>query len=132
MARKKRAPTNTRPAKTSKRPERPPESAPLPPAGSTQNTSSMPTAEAVSEPRLLTIVGVGASAGGFEAFSQMLEPLSPSGDLAIVFVQHLSPQHESALADLLSAKTSFRVVQVTDHLRVEPNHVYVIPPNVQI
>jgi len=85
-----------------------------------------------TESRPLTIVGVGASAGGLDAFSQMLESLKPDGNLAVVFVQHLSPQHESALPALLAAKTALPVVPVTDHLRVAPNHVYVIPPNVQI
>lgn len=83
-------------------------------------------------PRALTIVGVGASAGGLEAFSQLLRALPDDADLAIVFVQHLSPQHGSALPTLLSAQTSLPVIQVTEGLRVEPNHVYVIPPNVQM
>jgi two-component system CheB/CheR fusion protein len=79
-----------------------------------------------------TIVGVGASAGGLEAFTQLLQAL-PSGDnLAFVLVQHLSPQHESALPALLAQRTNMRVVQVTDGQRVEARHVYVIPPNVHI
>ncbi|HVQ15261.1 MAG TPA: chemotaxis protein CheB, partial [Vicinamibacterales bacterium] len=79
-----------------------------------------------------TIVAVGASAGGLDAFSQILENLPPSPDIAIVFVQHLSPQHESALPSLLSPRTSLPVVQVTDGMRIEANHVYVVPPNVQM
>jgi two-component system, chemotaxis family, CheB/CheR fusion protein len=93
-------------------------------------TAAVTTSDRESEP--ITIVGVGASAGGLDAFSQMLESLKPDGNLAVVFVQHLSPQHESALPALLAAKTKLPVVPVTDHLRVAPNHVYVIPPNVQI
>ena len=55
-----------------------------------------------------TIVGVGASAGGLEAFSTLLQSLSPNPDVAIVFVQHLAPQHESALVSLLSGQTAMR------------------------
>ncbi len=79
-----------------------------------------------------TVVGIGASAGGLEAFSQLLEALPSDSDLAIVFVQHLSPQHESALPSLLASKTALPIVQVTDGLKIEPRHVYVIPPNVQM
>src|SRR5581483_10129235 len=61
-----------------------------------------------------TIVGVGASAGGLEAFSQLIEALPADTQLAIVFVQHLSPQHESALPTLLANKTKIPVVQVTE------------------
>jgi two-component system CheB/CheR fusion protein len=86
-------------------------------------------------PRLrkpLTVVGVGASAGGLEAFSQMLGTLPPDLGMAIVFVQHLAPQHESALPVLLSSVSQLPVIQVTEGMRVEANHVYVIPPNVQM
>jgi two-component system CheB/CheR fusion protein len=79
-----------------------------------------------------TVVAVGASAGGLDAFSQILENLASSPQVAFVFVQHLSPQHESALASLLSAKTRLPVLQATDGIAIEPNHVYVIPPNMHM
>ena len=79
-----------------------------------------------------TIVGVGASAGGLEAFGAMLRTVPADADLAIVFVQHLAPQHPSALVELLSAHTAWGVVQVTDGAVVERAHVYVIPPNAQL
>ena len=79
-----------------------------------------------------TIIGVGASAGGLEAFSQLLEALPPLPNAAIIFVQHLSPQHESALQGLLSARTTLPVVQVVEGTRIQPQHVYVIPPNAQM
>jgi two-component system CheB/CheR fusion protein len=77
-------------------------------------------------------VGVGASAGGLEAFSQFLRGLPPDSGVAVVFVQHLAPKHDSALVSLLSSHTSLPVVQASEGVRVEPNHVYVIPPNVQM
>jgi two-component system CheB/CheR fusion protein len=80
----------------------------------------------------LTVVGVGASAGGLDAFSQLLAALPPDLGMAIVLVQHLAPQHESALPVLLSGVSSMPVVQVSEGVRVQANHVYVIPPNMQM
>jgi two-component system CheB/CheR fusion protein len=80
----------------------------------------------------ITIVGIGASAGGLEAFSALLRGIPEHPGIAIVFVQHLAPTHESALVSLLSAQTSLPVVQVNEGMRVEANRVYVIPPNVQM
>jgi two-component system CheB/CheR fusion protein len=77
----------------------------------------------------LTIVGVGASAGGLEAFTTLLRRIPLNPGLAIVFVQHLAPQHESALVTLLSGQSALPVVQVNEGMRVEANYVYVIPPN---
>ena len=78
------------------------------------------------------IVGVGASAGGLEAFTELLQHLPPDTGLGFVLVQHLDPQHESALTSLLSRATSMPVREVTNNLRVEPNHVYIIPPNTNL
>ena len=75
------------------------------------------------------IVGVGASAGGFEAFRQLLTALPSDTGLALVLVQHLDPGHESLLAKLLSKATAMPVAEVEEGMPVEPNHVYVIPPN---
>jgi two-component system, chemotaxis family, CheB/CheR fusion protein len=80
----------------------------------------------------LPVVGIGASAGGLEAFSQLLHALPANTGMAFVLVQHLAPQHESALPTLLSNVSPMPVVQVTDAMRVEPDHVYVIPPNAQL
>src|SRR5215472_6507296 len=70
------------------------------------------------------IAGVGASAGGLEAFSALLHSLPENPGLAIVFVQHLAPQHESALVPLLSGQSALPVVQATHGINVQPNHVY--------
>src|SRR5205809_1146424 len=81
---------------------------------------------------LFPIVGVGASSGGLEAFTQLLKALGPGTGMAYVLVQHLDPSHESALTELLAKATEMPVRQVTDATPVEPNHVYVIPPNVDM
>ncbi|HEY8670756.1 MAG TPA: chemotaxis protein CheB, partial [Terriglobales bacterium] len=75
------------------------------------------------------IVGIGASAGGLEAFTQLLRHLPDNTGMAFVLVQHLDPNRESALTDLLSRVTSLPVREVTRDLPVQPNHIYVIPPN---
>ncbi len=79
-----------------------------------------------------TIVGVGASAGGFEAFAQLLEGLPANPNIAIIFVQHLAPHHSSSLASLLAGHTPLPVVEATEGARIVPNRVYVVPPNAQM
>jgi two-component system CheB/CheR fusion protein len=74
-------------------------------------------------------VGIGASAGGLEAFSQLLRALPVDTGMAFVLLQHLDPQHESQLSEILSRTTAMPVSTVTDRLRAEPDHVYVIPSN---
>jgi two-component system CheB/CheR fusion protein len=80
----------------------------------------------------LTIVGVGASAGGLDAFRELLGALPAEPGLALVLVQHMAPNHDSALPVLLASRTPMRVVQATDGVRIQPDNVYVIPPNVQM
>jgi two-component system CheB/CheR fusion protein len=75
------------------------------------------------------IVGVGASAGGLEAFSELLRALPPDTGMTFVLVLHLDPHHQSILAEVLSNRTKMPVVQVRDGMPVKPNYVYVIPPN---
>jgi two-component system CheB/CheR fusion protein len=78
------------------------------------------------------IVGVGASAGGLEAFTQLLKQLPADSGMAFVLIQHLDPTHTSFLRDALSKATKMAISQPEDGTRVEPNHVYVIPPGADI
>ncbi|HVA48186.1 MAG TPA: chemotaxis protein CheB [Pirellulales bacterium] len=80
----------------------------------------------------LPIVGVGASAGGFEAFQRLIENLPAGSPLAIVFIQHLLPTHKSMLTELLSKTTAMQVSQAEDGMPLETGHVYIIPPDVYI
>src|ERR1041385_4079033 len=75
------------------------------------------------------IVGIGASAGGLEAFLEFLSALPADTGMAFVLIQHLEPHHESQLAQILSHSTKMPVVQAEEGQAVQPNHVYVIPPN---
>src|SRR5262245_59640255 len=80
-------------------------------------------------PQSFPVVGIGASAGGLEAFRQLLEHLPTDTGMAFVLVQHLDPKRESILAELLSKATKMSVKEVKDGMRVEPDCVYVIPRN---
>ncbi len=74
------------------------------------------------------VVGLGASAGGLEAFKTFLTAAPNDTGMAFVLVQHLDPDHESMMVDLLSRYTNMPVLQVTDAMDVRPNQVYMIPP----
>src|SRR5579871_1915665 len=78
---------------------------------------------------LFPVVAIGASAGGLAAFTELLKALPSKSGMAFVLIQHLEPKHESALTALLSKATSMAAVEVSDGITVEPNRVYVIPPN---
>jgi two-component system CheB/CheR fusion protein len=84
-----------------------------------------PKTEALDFP----VVGVGASAGGLEAFRQLLKALPNDPGMAFVLISHLDPTHESAMTELLGRATRMPVFQVHDGIRLKPNQVYVIPPN---
>src|SRR5579863_252851 len=75
------------------------------------------------------VVGVGASAGGLEAFKRLLKAIPESSGMAFILVQHLEPNHESLLTEILQKNTQIPVEEITDNVHVEPNHIYIIPSN---
>jgi two-component system CheB/CheR fusion protein len=85
-----------------------------------------------SEKKGMPVVGIGASAGGLEAFKKLLEHLPVDTGMAFVLVQHLDPDHESALTEILARATKMPVREVTDKVELQANHVYVIPPDKQL
>lgn len=80
----------------------------------------------------MRVVGIGASAGGLEAFTDLVSAIPADAGLALVVIQHLDPRHPSMLVDLLAATTAMPVQEVVDGIAVERNHVYVIPPDTQM
>ena len=76
-----------------------------------------------------TVVAIGASAGGLEAFSLLLKKLPVDTGMAYIYVQHLSPDHKSLLTSILSKITKMKVQEIDNMEKMEPNNVYVIPPN---
>ena len=79
-----------------------------------------------------TVVGIGASAGGLKALRTFFEHMPKEPGLPLVVVMHLSPEHESHLPEVLQPHCSMPVAQVTRTTALEPNHVYVIPPNANL
>ncbi|HVS53324.1 MAG TPA: chemotaxis protein CheB [Opitutaceae bacterium] len=94
----------------------------------TKQTKSPRHAPARSK-SILRVVGIGASAGGLEAFTELLQHLPADRDVAYVLVQHLDPTHPSLLTELLAKTTTLPVREITDRTLVEGGQVYVIPPN---
>jgi two-component system, chemotaxis family, CheB/CheR fusion protein len=76
------------------------------------------------------IVGIGASAGGLEAFEQFFTHTPPDTGMAFVLIQHLDPKHKSILTELIQRFTRMKVHEVEDGMVVEPNTIYVIPPTI--
>src|SRR5439155_1851192 len=95
-------------------------------------TRNEPESSSEPSPPRFPMVGIGASAGGLEAFTHFLKHLPADTGMGFVLVQHLDPDHASALTQLLTRATSIPVSEVTNNLRVEPNHIYVIPPNTDL
>ncbi len=83
----------------------------------------------VKEEQHFPIVGIGASAGGLAAFESFFAKMPSDNGMAFVLVQHLAPEHNSILSDLIKQYTEMQVCQVEDGMLVEPNCVYIIPPN---
>jgi two-component system CheB/CheR fusion protein len=83
----------------------------------------------VRSENLFPVVGVGASAGGLEAFKRLIRGIPEKSGVAYILVQHLEPTHESMLVDILQKVTHVPVQEITNNVRVEPDHIYVIPSN---
>src|SRR5215470_7843319 len=75
------------------------------------------------------IVGLGASAGGIQALKDFFSQVTKESGMAYVVILHMSPEHESKLAEILQVTSPVPVTQVKEREKIEPNHVYVIPPN---
>ena len=105
-----------------------PEVEPAPPQDESQE-QEQPTEKQVILDRVnFPIVGIGASAGGLEAFEEFFANMPSDSGMAFVLVQHLSVPHKSILHDLVRRYTRMEVFEVVDRMEVKPNCVYVIPP----
>src|SRR4051812_34860818 len=95
---------------------------------SARNTGS----DIVSWPHRPPVLGIGASAGGLNAFKLLFGHLPADTGFAFVLVQHLDPSHPSMLTEILRRVTRMPVVEAADAMAVEPNHVYVMTPNTEL
>jgi two-component system, chemotaxis family, CheB/CheR fusion protein len=75
------------------------------------------------------VVGVGASAGGLDAFKQLVQSIPSDSGIAYILIQHLDRTHESILSELIQNVTTIPVQEITHNLPIEANHIYVVPPN---
>jgi two-component system CheB/CheR fusion protein len=91
--------------------------------------SSRPTEVSQVSKNSFAIVGLGASAGGLEAFEDFFRHCDTNLGLAFVLVPHLAPSHVSMLTEILQRSTKMAVIEAQDQVKVEPNCVYIIPPN---
>ena len=96
---------------------------------SSRTTKRTKAAKAAKQTGAFPIIGVGASAGGLQVFTEFLEAMPEKSGMAFVLIQHLAPEHESMMANLLEGHTKMKVLLAKDGMPVAPNHVYVIPPN---
>ncbi|MES2371952.1 MAG: chemotaxis protein CheB [Bacteroidota bacterium] len=78
---------------------------------------------------IFPVVGIGASAGGLDAFKKLLKAIPENSGMAYVLVQHLDPNHESLLPSLLQKVTKIPVLEISDDIKVLPDHIYIIPSN---
>lgn len=85
--------------------------------------------ELIKSDNAFPVVGIGASAGGLVAFKNLLGAITVDSGMAYVLLQHLDPNHESMLPEILQKVCKIPVQEVTDDVKVEPNRVYVIPSN---
>ena len=83
----------------------------------------------IKSDNLFPVVGIGASAGGLDAFKKLLKAIPEKSGMAYVLVQHLDPNHESMLPEILQKITSIPVLEISDKIKVEPDNIYVIPSN---
>ncbi|WP_009631470.1 CheR family methyltransferase [Synechocystis sp. PCC 7509] len=98
---------------------------------SKQSTDEVSVSEQLGD-NLFPIVGIAASAGGLEAFIDLLTYLPVDTGMAFVLIQHLAPDHKSLLTEILAKKTKMPVSEVVDGVMVEPNRVYIIAPNTKM
>jgi two-component system CheB/CheR fusion protein len=75
------------------------------------------------------VVGIGASAGGLDAFKKMLKAIPSDSGMAYVIVQHLLPDHPSSLPEILALSTEIPVHKIVSDINLAPNHIYIIPEN---
>ena len=100
-----------------------PDTPPVPPA------STVASAGHAAPNASFPIVGIGASAGGLEAFEGFFRACPADSGMAFVLVSHLDPGHASLLTEILQRSTAMPVAQAIDQIAVAPDHVYIIPPN---
>jgi len=100
-----------------------------------QRPNSPPAASAAESeseldpPLKFAVVGIGASAGGLEAYKRFFSTMPADSGMAFILVPHLDPSHRSLMVELVMRETAMKVCEAADQMKIEPNCVYIIPPN---
>ncbi|SOD92904.1 chemotaxis protein CheB [Spirosoma fluviale] len=89
----------------------------------------MKSAKTILSTNIFPVVGIGASAGGLDAFKKLIKAIPEESGMAYVLVQHLAPTHESLLPEILQKVTAIPVLEIADEIKVRPNHIYILPSN---
>ena len=95
----------------------------------TTNSSDLSQESQQNSQECFAIAAIGASAGGLQAFTQLLRNLPDDIGMGFVLIQHLAPDHDSRLSEILQKTTRMPVNQAQEGMKIVPNNVYVIPPN---
>ena len=125
-AQKPRKPQKPSPAQKPRKPQEPS------PAEGSRSPGLAPASPDLPAAGAFPVVGIGASAGGLEAIDAFLRAVPPRCGMAFIVVQHLDPTRKGMLAELLQRVTPLPVVQIQEGMRIEPDHIYVIPPNANL
>jgi two-component system, chemotaxis family, CheB/CheR fusion protein len=98
-----------------------------------KKTKNMPKADkdktTILSDNIFSVVGIGASAGGLDAFKSLIKAIPEKSGLAYILVQHLHPDHISSLPEILRRESNIPVIEIVDNVEVKPDNVYIIPPN---
>src|SRR5688500_15486245 len=89
----------------------------------------IPGEELIKSENRFPVVGIGASAGGLDAFKRFITAIPENCGVAFILVQHLDPNYESMLPELLQNVTKIPVHQITDDMQVQSDNIYIIPSN---
>jgi two-component system CheB/CheR fusion protein len=95
----------------------------------TSHPKKIPPEKKEIENHSFPVVAIGASAGGHEAVTELLENLPSHTSMAYIYIQHLSPNHKSVLAEILTKSTDMKVQEAKDRMWIRPDNFYVIPPD---
>lgn len=96
---------------------------------SDQDKNNLKYGNKMKKNRRIPIVGIGSSAGGLEALGKIFNKMPADSDIGYVLIQHLDPSHKSSMVELLTRYTTMEVMEIEDGMPVEPNKVYITPPN---
>jgi two-component system CheB/CheR fusion protein len=111
-----------------KRKKRPAEKRPRAAAKPPHAAARPPQPLAISQRQSFPVVGIGASAGGLEAFKRFLNAMPADNNMAFVLIPHLDPTHKSYMVDLLGRQSKMPVVEADQDMALQPEHVFIIPP----